>query len=53
CASSQDRGLSNERLFFGHGTKLSVLGLRLSYASHHSSLTSQCRSECGTSEDLR
>lgn len=27
--------------------------MRLSYASHHSSLTSQCRSECGTSEDLR
>jgi hypothetical protein len=26
--------------------------LRLSYASHHSSLTSQCRSECGTSGRL-
>nr|prf T cell receptor beta B/C61 [Mus musculus] len=52
CASSA-RDIYNSPLYFAAGTRLTVTGLRLSYASHHSSLTSQCRSECGTSEDLR
>lgn len=28
------------------------MGLQLSYATHHSFLTSQCRSGCGTSDRL-
>nr|prf T cell receptor beta B/C77 [Mus musculus] len=52
CASGDASGI-NSPLYFAAGTRLTVTGLRLSYASHHSSLTSQCRSECGTSEDLR